>query len=292
MALGRGLGAILEEVEEAYSKNFDVIDTLALDNTRARIEDISVNLVTPNPYQPRKYFDEAALKELSDSIKQHGLLQPIVVIKKDDGYLLVAGERRLRAHKLANLSTVKAIVVQVNIDNIKLRELALVENIQREDLNPIELANSYSELIEVHQITHDELSTIVHKSRSQITNTLRLLSLIPQVQEELVNGKITQGHAKILVGLTPDKQKIALSTIIGQKLSVREAENMIKDYKQPIASSSHSVPKKSPSFMLKEYAELLQKILPVKHKIKGNIIEMEFSNKAEFENFVQILKKA
>ena len=228
MALGRGLGAILEEVEEAYSKNFDVIDTLALDNTRARIEDISVNLVTPNPYQPRKYFDEAALKELSDSIKQHGLLQPIVVIKKDDGYLLVAGERRLRAHKLANLSTVKAIVVQVNIDNIKLRELALVENIQREDLNPIELANSYSELIEVHQITHDELSTIVHKSRSQITNTLRLLSLIPQVQEELVNGRITQGHAKILVGLTPDKQKIALSTIIGQKLSVREAENTIQ----------------------------------------------------------------
>lgn len=292
MALGRGLGAILEEVEEAYSKNFDVIDTLALDNTRARIEDISVNLVTPNPYQPRKYFDEAALKELSDSIKQHGLLQPIVVIKKDDGYLLVAGERRLRAHKLANLSTVKAIVVQVNIDNIKLRELALVENIQREDLNPIELANSYSELIEVHQITHDELSTIVHKSRSQITNTLRLLSLIPQVQEELVNGRITQGHAKILVGLTPDKQKIALSTIIGQKLSVREAENMIKDYKQPTATSSHSVPKKLPSFMLKEYAGLLQKLLPVKHKIKGNIIEMEFSNKAEFENFVQILKKA
>lgn len=288
MALGRGLGAILEEVEEAYSKNLDEIDSLILDNAKARIEDINVSLVVPNPYQPRKYFDENALRELSDSIKQHGLLQPIVVIKKDNGYLLVAGERRLRAHKIANLSTVRAIVVQVDIDNIKLRELALVENIQREDLNPIELANSYSELIEVHDITHDELSNIVHKSRSQITNTLRLLSLIPEVQEQLVNGKITQGHAKILVGLTPEKQKILLSTIIGQKLSVRETESIIKGYKQP----SKNDDKKMPTFTLNEYSSLLKKLLPLKHKIKGNIIELEFSNKEEFTNFVEKLKKA
>ncbi|MDD5406749.1 MAG: ParB/RepB/Spo0J family partition protein [Sulfurovaceae bacterium] len=289
MALGRGLGAILEEVEEAYSKNFDSIDSLTLDDAKARIEDIDVALVVPNPYQPRKYFDDEALKELSESITQHGLLQPIVVIKKDNGYLLVAGERRLRAHKLANLSTVKAIVVQVDIDNIKLRELALVENIQREDLNPIELANSYSELIEVHNITHDELSNVVHKSRSQITNTLRLLSLIPEVQENLVNGKITQGHAKILVGLSPEKQKIASSTIIGQKLSVRDTENLIKGYKQPEAAKN---PKKLPLFTLKEHTLLLKKILPIKHKIKGNRIEIEFANEDEFANFVQILKKA
>ncbi|MDY0195514.1 MAG: ParB/RepB/Spo0J family partition protein [Sulfurovaceae bacterium] len=288
MALGRGLGAILEEVEEAYSKNLDEIDSLILDNAKAKVEDINVSLVVPNPYQPRKYFDENALRELSDSIKQHGLLQPIVVIKKDNGYLLVAGERRLRAHKLANLSIVRAIVVQVDIDNIKLRELALVENIQREDLNPIELANSYSELIEVHDITHDELSNIVHKSRSQITNTLRLLSLIPEVQEQLVNGKITQGHAKILVGLTPEKQKILLSTIIGQKLSVRETESIIKGYKQPSKNND----KKMPPFTLNEYASLLKKLLPLKHKIKGNIIELEFSNKEEFTNFVEKLKKA
>jgi len=288
MALGRGLGAILEEVEEAYSKNLDEIDSLILDSNKARIEDINVSLVVPNPYQPRKYFDEIALRELSESIKQHGLLQPIVVIKKDNGYLLVAGERRLRAHKLANLSIVRAIVVQVDIDNIKLRELALVENIQREDLNPIELANSYSELIEVHKITHDELSNIVHKSRSQITNTLRLLSLIPEVQEQLVNGKITQGHAKILVGLAPEKQKIILSTIIGQKLSVRETEKIIKSYKQP----NDKNPKKLAPFSLNEYAGLLKKLLPLKHKIKGNIIELEFSNKEEFTNFVEKLKKA
>ncbi|MDD3775160.1 MAG: ParB/RepB/Spo0J family partition protein [Sulfurovaceae bacterium] len=288
MALGRGLGAILEEVEEAYSKNFDSIDSLALDDVKAKVEDIDVTLVVPNPYQPRKYFDENALKELSDSIKQHGLLQPIVVIKKDNGYLLVAGERRLRAHKLANFSTVKAIVVQVDIDNVKLRELALVENIQREDLNPIELAHSYSELIEVHNITHDELSNIVHKSRSQITNTLRLLSLIPEVQDNLVNGKITQGHAKILVGLPPEKQKILLSTIIGQKLSVRETESIIKGYKQTTKPND----KKTPPFTLNEYADLLKKLLPLKHKIKGNIIELEFSNKEEFTNFVEKLKKA
>ncbi len=288
MALGRGLGAILEEVEEAYSKNFDSIDALALNDAKAKIEDIDVSFVVPNPYQPRKYFDDNALRELSDSIKQHGLLQPIVVIKKDNGYLLVAGERRLRAHKLANLSTVRAIVVQVDIDNVKLRELALVENIQREDLNPIELANSYSELIEVHNITHDELSNIVHKSRSQITNTLRLLSLIPEVQEQLVNGKITQGHAKILVGLAPEKQQILLSTIIGQKLSVRETESIIKGYKQTAKPND----KKISPFTLNEYASLLKKLLPVKHKIKGNIIELEFSNKEEFTNFVEKLKKA
>ncbi|MBN2721361.1 MAG: ParB/RepB/Spo0J family partition protein [Campylobacterales bacterium] len=288
MALGRGLGAILEEVEEAYSKNLDEIDSLILDNAKAKIEDINVSLVVPNPYQPRKYFDENALRELSESIKQHGLLQPIVVIKKDNGYLLVAGERRLRAHKLANISIVRAIVVQVDIDNVKLRELALVENIQREDLNPIELANSYAELIEVHNITHDELSNIVHKSRSQITNTLRLLSLIPDVQEQLVNGKITQGHAKILVGLAPEKQKILLSTIIGQKLSVRETERIIKGYKQ----SAKPNDKKIPPFALNEYASLLKKLLPLKHKIKGNIIELEFSNKEEFTNFVEKLKKA
>ena len=168
MALGRGLGEILSEVEEAYEKeDLSSIDSSELEAQGARVEELPVKSISANPFQPRKHFDETALKELSRSIKEHGLLQPIVVIEKENGYLLIAGERRLRAHKLAKLPTVKAIIANVDIDEARLRELALIENIQREDLNAIELANSYAELIEVHKITHDELSSIVHKSRSQ-----------------------------------------------------------------------------------------------------------------------------
>ncbi len=195
MALGRNLGAILEEVEEAYSRDQSFVENFSIDKTQDIVEDIDISLISPNPYQPRKYFDEEALNDLAGSIKEHGLLQPIVVISKIDGFILVAGERRLRAHKIAGIEKIRAIIASVDIDDIRLRELALVENIQREDLNAIELAKSYSELIEVHNITHDELSNIVHKSRSQITNTLRLLNLIDDVQDAIISDKLSHGHA-------------------------------------------------------------------------------------------------
>lgn len=142
MALGRGLGEILSEVEEAYAKDLSSLDGSELEAQGARVEEIEVAAIAPNPFQPRKHFDEKALKELSESIKEHGLLQPIVVIEKEEGYILIAGERRLRAHKLAQLPVIKAIIADVDIDDIRLRELALIENIQRENLNPVELANS------------------------------------------------------------------------------------------------------------------------------------------------------
>ena len=131
MALGRGLGEILSEVEEAYEKDLSDIDSFELESQGARVEELSVESITANPFQPRKHFDEQALKELSESITEHGLLQPIVVIEKEEGYLLIAGERRLRAHKLAKLTTIKAIIADADIDDIELRELALLENIQR-----------------------------------------------------------------------------------------------------------------------------------------------------------------
>ncbi len=290
MALGRSLGAILEDVEEAYSKNLIELDSLTLAKNNAYVEEIDLSLISPNPYQPRKHFDEGALKELSESVVKHGLLQPIVVIKKDGGYILIAGERRFRAHKLAKLAKIKSIVVEIDIDSVRMRELALIENIQRENLNPIELANSYSELLEVHKITHDELSSVVHKSRSQITNTLRLLSLIPEVQEELIGGKITQGHAKVLIGLTGDKQRIALSTIIGQKLSVRDAEQMIKNYKnQQKTNDLKSV--KTASFSIKKHTNKLKEFLPFSHKISSNKLEISFENEDEFEKFINMIKK-
>ena len=288
MALGRGLGDILSEVEEAYEKDLSNIDNFELEAQGARVEELNIDSIAPNPFQPRKHFDEAALEELSRSIIEHGLLQPIVVIEKEDGYLLIAGERRLRAHKLAKLPTIKAIIADVEIDEVRLRELALVENIQRENLNAIELANSYAELIEVHDVTHDELSTIVHKSRSQITNTMRLLSLSSYARDQIISGKISQGHAKILVGLDEKKQKIIIDSIVGQKLSVRDAEKMVKNYKGNINVAS---PKIVTANLLEKYAEELEIVLPFKHKIKTKSIEISLTNEKDIQNFLTFLKK-
>jgi ParB family chromosome partitioning protein len=288
MALGRGLGDILSEVEEAYEKDLSDIDSFELEAQGARVEDIDVETITPNPFQPRKHFDEQALKELSESIAEHGLLQPIVVIEKEEGYLLIAGERRLRAHKLAKLPTIKAIIADAGIDDIKLRELALLENIQRENLNAIELANSYAELIEVHEITHDSLSAIVHKSRSQITNTMRLLLLSNYAQEQLVLGKISQGHAKVLVGLDEKKQKVIIDSVIGQKLSVRETENMVKNHKE---NPSKNTATKIVKNLTNKYAEEIVSLLPFTHKIKPKSIEINFTDEKDIENFLTFLKK-
>lgn len=288
MALGRGLGEILSEVEEAYAKDLSSLDSSELEAKGVRVASIDVTTISPNPYQPRKHFDEQALQELSESIKEHGLLQPIVVIEKEDGYILIAGERRLRAHKLAELETIKAVIADVDIDEIRLRELALIENIQRENLNPMELAQSYAELIEVHKITHDELSNIVHKSRSQITNTMRLLSLSGYAKEQLAQNNISQGHAKVLVGLDDTKQKVIIDSIIGQKLSVRDAENMIKNYKDDNSTKSKKSTKMS---LLEEYKDALKEALPFKHKVKSKSIEISFTSREEIKNFLSILKK-
>ena len=150
----------------------------------------------------RQSFDEEALRQLSESIARHGLIQPIIVIQKAVSYVLIAGERRLRATKLLGESTIKAVVADIKSQN--LRELALIENIQREDLNPIELAKSYKELIGEYRITQEELADIIKKSRTQITNTLRLLNLCSEVQDAISADKISQGHAKIMVGLEKD----------------------------------------------------------------------------------------
>jgi len=288
MALGRGLGDILFEVEEAYEKDLSEVGGFKLEAQGARVEDLLVEEISPNPYQPRKHFDKEALKELSASIKEHGLLQPIVVIEKEDGFLLIAGERRLRAHKLANLTQIKAIIADVEIDEIRLRELALIENIQREDLNAIELAHSYAELIEVHKITHDKLSTVLHKSRSQITNTMRLLSLGRYAQNAVVMSKISQGHAKVLVGLEEEKQKVIIESIIGQKLSVREVEKIVKSYKEPMLPPSKKVSK---AIFLEEIADEIADLLPFTHKIKAKTLEITLSNEKDIQNFLTFLRK-
>ena len=288
MALGRGLGAILEEVGEAYANEMASAEDIASSSMEDMVADIALSLIDPNPYQPRKHFDKQKLQELSDSITQHGLLQPVVVVAMDERYILVAGERRLRAHKLAKLESIKAIVASVDFDEIKMRELALIENIQRENLNPVELAHSYQELITVHSITHEALAKIVHKSRSQITNTMRLLALDSYAQKALIDQKITQGHAKVLVALDAAKQRIAVDTIIGQKLSVREAENLVKASKNSLKVTQKSSAKRF-QIASNEKAKI-KASLPFKHKIKQHSVEIVLPNEEEVIKFISFLE--
>jgi ParB family chromosome partitioning protein len=283
MALGRGLGAILEEVGQSYDNEMSNNRTSA-----DQIQEIDVDEITANPYQPRKTFDKEALAELSESIKRNGLLQPIVVLERDEGYLLVAGERRLRAHKLAGLETIKAIIADVSMDDAKLRELALIENIQRENLNSMELAHSYDELIKVYDITHDELSNVVNKSRSQITNTLRLLALSSYVQKKLINGIISQGHAKILVGFNEADQKLLVDTIIGQKLSVRESELLAKKKKN---GKKEEIKIEEKISFIDNYKNTFKEKLPFAFKVKNNSLEINFKDDAEIEKFLKMLQK-
>ena len=286
--LGRGLGDILDEIGSTYETQLSDVKEEELGDL---IAEIDIDLIEPNPYQPRKHFDPQKLQELSNSIKQHGLLQPIVVISHEDRYILIAGERRLRASKLANLKTIKAIIAQVELDELRLRELALIENIQRENLNPIELAVSYKELIEVHNITHDELSNIVHKSRSQITNTLRLLNLDTYAQDAIIDGKISQGHAKILVTVPKDKQKILVDTIIGQKLNVRQAERLVKKVKSKDEIDNFDKSLKESSFKIsKEQATKIKELLPFETKVKKSSVEILLPSEEILIDFISFIQ--
>lgn len=275
ISLGRGLGAILEEVEKAYQND--------LSQNTERIQYISIDDIVPNPYQPRKSFSEESIKELSESIKTYGLLQPIIVYEEEDRYVLIAGERRLKAAKLAGFEEIKAIVA--DIDTKKLRELALIENIQREDLNPIELAEAYKELIENYNITHEELAERLHKSRVQITNTLRLLNLSDETKELIANGKLSQGHAKVLVGLSEKEQKLAVDSIIGQKLNVRETEALVKNIKSNPNSHTSSINSELEKKVQRLTKSFLDKGLSAKSQ--KNRLTLEFKDERELDFFVK-----
>lgn len=274
-ALGRGLGELLGEIEEAYDNEI---------SPSKSVLEIPLSNIKVNPYQPRKHFDEKALQELSDSIKQHGLLQPVVVVEQMDEYVLIAGERRLRASKLAKSKTIKAVIVHAT--NEQMRELALIENIQREELNAIELAKSYEELIQVHDMTQEELSATIHKSRSQITNTLRLLQLTPKAQKAIIEKQISAGHAKVMVNLPNKDQNILVDSIIGQRLSVREVEKMVKQFKVGIPEQKEAKIKKAASLDMGVLKDVLDERL-INYDIKENKISFSFSTEEEIATFAK-----
>ena len=277
MALGRGLDSILGDVEQAYNKELN----------KELVAEIDIDRIQPNPFQPRRKFSDEALKELSQSIDRHGLIQPIIVIKDGSDFILIAGERRLRATKLLGLSKIKAIVA--NIADKKLRELALIENIQRENLSPIELANAYQELINEYKITQETLSSIVKKSRTQITNTLRLLGLDEHTKSLIDDGKITQGHAKIMVGLSSQDQKLVADTIIGQKLSVRDTENLVKRLKSNSQAKKPKIDMKD-----RENLNLLKDLIEdfgIKCKINGPKLTLNLNDSKKIANLIKIIQK-
>ncbi len=275
-ALGRGLGALLGEMSEVYDNEMP---------DKGDVLDIPLKQIRPNPYQPRKSFDEKSLQELGESIKHHGLLQPIVVVEDEvDGYILVAGERRLRASKLAKLKTIKAIVAKV--DDEQMRQHALIENIQRDELNAIDLAHAYDELIQVHSMTHDELSHMVNKSRTHVTNSLRLLQLSQKAQKALIDGKISAGHAKILVPLEEKDQALMVDSIIGQKMSVRELESMVKN-----SRNSDKVVNTAPSLPELDFDDLKRKLesLGFKSTCKSNKCTVTFDSQSDISTLLNYL---
>ena len=224
-ALGRGL----EELFSTEVLDFDTFESNIMENaTTNEIQDIPINEIRPNPYQPRKSFNEEALRELSESIKNHGVFQPIIVKKGIRGYDLIAGERRLRASKMAGLDKIPAIVKDFSDD--EMREIALLENIQRENLTAIELAWAYKGIIDNLDIRQEDLALRIGKSRSHITNTLGLLNLPEEVQKMILNGELSMGHARVLSKMEDESKITGLAKkIINEGLSVHEIEEISKD---------------------------------------------------------------
>lgn len=201
--------------------------------------EISIGRVRSNPHQPRKRFDEEGLASLTASIAEHGVLQPILVTETVDGYQLVAGERRLRAAQAAGLERIPAVVRQL-ADRDQL-ELALVENLQREDLDPLETAEAYRQLIDDFGFSQDDVATRVGRARSTVANTLRLLDLAPGVQAAVADGRLTEGHGRALGGLAPELQDRVLDSVIGQELSVRQTEELVRRLREPKPEPAGSV---------------------------------------------------
>ena len=208
--LGRGLGALIPEAAQAAGV------------TRAGAAEIPLHQIKPNPYQPRRSFNESELAALAESIRSHGVLQPIVVEEGANGYTLIAGERRLRASKLAGRTTIPAVVRSVG--DLGRLELALIENVQRSDLSPIDTALAYRRLADEFGLTQDAIAVIAGKARATVANTMRLLDLSQEVQEEVIAGRLTEGHARALVGLPEAEQAWLARTFVRDAVTVRGAE--------------------------------------------------------------------
>lgn len=282
--LGKGLHALIPPVSN-------------LDNNEGEVQSIPIDKIKPNYFQPRKNFDEEKLQELADSINEHGVVQPIVVRSYgEDQYEIVAGERRWRACRLLNMETIPAIVRDFN--DRQVTEIALIENVQREDLNPIEEAWAYKTLLDEFNLTQNELSNRVGKSRSFIANMMRLLNLPVEIQECLSSGQLSIGHARALLPLENiDKQIELAKKIIENELTVREVEKIVKDLlseKDKDRKKEKEVDKEYINPMNKIFEDKLQELLGTKVKFKqknkdSGKIEIEYYTSEDLERIIEIL---
>jgi len=282
-ALGRGLSAILKDTSSNVKNNDDVV---------GNIIEVALETIQVNPYQPRTYFDEDTLSELATSIRELGVIQPITVRKLGDTYQLVSGERRFRASKLIGNKTIPAYIRTAN--DQEMLEMALVENIQRKNLDPIEIALSYQRLIDEIQLTQENLSARVGKKRSTVANYLRLLKLDPILQTGMRDGFISMGHGRALINVSDSNDQLSIyKKILKDKLSVRQTEELVKNLKGN-TSQSKSVNKKLPKYIKESILSinkyLNQKIdVTINSKGKGKI-SIPFHSKEDFERIKNLLK--
>lgn len=289
--LGRGISNLINVEEKKKEDNVVVKEVVK--EVKVPVETkVKLSLIEPNKDQPRKVFDEDALIELSESIKQYGVLQPLLVQKKDDYYEIIAGERRWRAAKLAGVKEVPVVIKDYSTQEVM--EIALIENIQREDLNPIEEARAYQRLIKDYRLKQDEVAEKVSKSRAAITNALRLLKLDERVQDMVIEGKISSGHARTILSIDDnDKQYMIAQKIFDEKLSVREVEKLMKSLDEPEKKE-----KKLPAndFVYRDIEQKLKNILGTQVIIKNKSnnkgkIEIDYYSQAELERIYDMLRK-
>lgn len=278
-ALGRGLEQLFNtENLDVESIEKQIYDSSSLEE----IVEINIDELRPNPYQPRKQFDEEALKELSESIKEHGVFQPIIIKKSIKGYEIIAGERRVRASKLAGKEKIPAIIRSFTDE--QMMEIALLENLQREDLNAIEEAKAYELMLNNLNITQEELSKKVGKSRSHITNMLGLLSLPNSVQGMVSSGDISMGHARVLSKLSDEEQiKELASKIVSEKLPVRDIEKITSNKEKRVKI------KRTNDNEYKYVEDILREKLDSKVRIKDKKIEISFNNTADLNRILEII---
>lgn len=264
----KGLGRGLESLFGFYEDESNNIITNATPKQEDGITELEISKIYPNPNQPRKHFDEEALKELSSSIKLHGVIQPLVVNKTDDGYMIIAGERRWRASKLAGLEKVPVVIK--NYTEKQVKEISIIENLQREDLNPIEAARAIKQLMDEYNLTQETVADRIGKSRSNVANTLRLLSLYPDVLKMVEDGKLSSGHARCLVVVDDTTQQIKLAKQAADgKMSVRELEKAVKNYLSPPKAQTVKTSEQQ-SLELKELISEMQRVFATKVSAIGN----------------------
>lgn len=301
--LGRGLASLIPQKNQqaakpinepkkdfnyfgAGVKSIDVKnESPAPSQNGSGVQEIEIVRIVPNPHQPRIDFNDEKLKELSDSIKEHGIIQPLVVTKKDNGYEIIAGERRFQAAKLVGLKTVPAVIREAS-EQQKL-ELAVIENIQRHDLNPIEEAKSYQKLANEFEMNQEEIAQKVSKSRSAIANKLRLLNLPIEVQKALIEGKITEGHAKAILALeNPEKQRALFEMILKNGLTVRQTEDKTKEVSVKTHTRKINIDPETKDIENKLVGALGTKVKLSKSG-KGGKIVIEYYSKEELDSILE-----